>query len=301
MERFSGTGVALVTPFTDDNKVDYKALEKLVEFQIDNNIDYLVVLGTTAETPTLSLEEQKKVTERILEINQGRLPVVLGVGGNNTAEVAQKIKNIDNGLIDAVLSVTPYYNRPTQEGIYQHFKAIAEVSPVPVILYNVPHRTGANMLPDTVIRLAEDFSNIIAIKEAAGNMAQAMELIRRKPDDFMVISGDDKLALPITLAGGSGVISVIGQALPAEFSQVIRLGLNGESKEAYSLLYSLLPSIDLIFEEGNPAGIKSMLEMINICGRDVRLPLMNSSDELHQKIRNFVTNFKNKTYVIEES
>ncbi len=301
MERFSGTGVALVTPFTPENKVDYKALENLVEFQIENNIDYLVVLGTTAETPTLSPEEQKEVIKKIIETNQGRLPVVLGVGGNNTAEVTKKVRKIDTDSVDAILSVTPYYNKPTQEGIYHHFKAIAEASPVPVILYNVPHRTGANILPETVVRLAEDFPNIIAIKEASGNMAQAMELISKKPDDFMVISGDDKLALPITLAGGSGVISVIGQAIPEVFSEVIGLGLYGDSREAYSLFYSIMDSIDLIFEEGNPAGIKSMLETLGICSRNVRLPLMNSSDELHQKIRNFVANLKYNTYVIQKS
>lgn len=299
MERFSGTGVALVTPFTPDNRIDYPALENLVEYQIEHN--YLVVLGTTAETPALTPEEQQKVIKRILEVNRGRLPVVLGVGGNDTAGVVRKLEKIDPDYIDAVLSVAPYYNRPTQEGIYQHFKAVSEASSVPVILYNVPHRTGVNMLPETVVRLAEDFPNIIGIKEAAGDMAQAMELISKKPESFMVISGDDKLALPMTLAGGSGVISVIGQAFPAEFSEIIDLGLNGYSKEAYSLLYSLLPSIDLIFEEGNPSGIKSMLEILGICRREVRLPLMRSSDVLHQKIRNFVTNFKNKEYVIQKS
>jgi len=301
MERFSGTGVALVTPFTAENRIDYNALENLVELQIENNIDYLVVLGTTAETPALTQEEQKRITDKIIEVNRGRLPVVLGVGGNNTADVVQRAGNIDSEQIDAILTVVPYYNKPTQEGIYQHFKAVAQASRVPVILYNVPHRTGANMLPETVIRLAQDFENIIAIKEAAGNMAQAMEMISGKPDDFMVISGDDKLALPISLAGGSGVISVIGQALPEEFSEVIRLGLEGRSKEAYSMLYHILPSIDLIFEEGNPAGIKSMLEIQKICSREVRLPLIKTSEELHQKIRNFVANFKKEKYVIQES
>ncbi len=301
MERFSGTGVALVTPFTVDNQVDYNALERIVEYQIDHGVDYLVVLGTTAETPALSTEEQHRLINRIIRVNNGRLPLVLGVGGNHTAAVVEKLQQLDSGSIDAVLSVTPYYNKPTQEGIYRHFKAVAEASPVPVILYNVPHRTGTNILPETAVRLAKDFENIIGIKEAAGNMAQAMELIAKAPDGFMVISGDDKLALPIVLAGGSGVISVIGQALPDVFSELINLGIEGKSQEAFSLLYPLMPSIDLIFEEGNPAGIKSMLEILGLCQRNVRLPLIKSSEELHQKIRNFVANFKYTAYVIQES
>ena len=292
MNKFYGTGVALVTPFDSNNKVDYKALEKLVLYQIDNGIDYLVVLGTTAETPTLSKEEQKLVIDKIVKVNNKRLPIVLGVGSNNTQEIVKQIKEIDTENIDAILSVSPYYNRPSQEGIYQHYKAVSKVSNLPIILYNVPARTGSNLDPETVIRLANDFDNIIGIKEAAGDFEQVMDLIRGKPDDFLIISGEDKLALPLVLAGGAGVISVIGQGYPKQFSEIINLGQKNKVKEAFELFYKLTPIIDLIFKEGNPTGIKSLLNKNKICGLNVRLPLVKVSDELHQKISNFVENFK---------
>jgi len=288
MKQFLGTGVALVTPFKKDTSIDFNAIEKLVNYQIDNGIDYLVVLGTTGEPATLTKEEKEKVRDKIIEVNKGRLPLVLGVGGNNTSAVVADLQQIDMSSFDAVLSVSPYYNKPTQEGIYQHFKAIAEASPKPIILYNVPGRTASNVSPDTVIRLATDFSNIIAVKEAAGDMGQALRLLQNKPDDFLVISGDDMMALPMTLTGGAGVISVIGQGLPEDFSKMIQLALNGSPKEAASLHYKLMNSIDYIFEEGNPAGIKALLHKLGICEPFVRLPLVKASTKLQEKISTFI-------------
>ncbi len=291
MQKYLGTGVALVTPFTDDKLVDYNALERLINFQIENGVNYLVVMGTTGEPATLSLEEQEKVKQKIIEVNNKRLPLVLGVGGNNTWGVVSDLKSLDLSAFDAILSVSPYYNKPTQEGIYQHFKAISEASPLPIILYNVPGRTAQNMEPNTVIRLANDFENIIAIKEAAGDLEQAKELLKNKPPNFLVISGDDMIALPIILEGGSGVISVIGQGLPKDFSNLIRLGLDGKSEEAYIIQNKLSVCIDLIFAEGNPAGIKSVLKKIGICGDEVRLPLVKATPNLELKIADFIDNY----------
>lgn len=292
MEQFKGTGVALITPFTKDKAIDFKALDRLVNYQIDNGIDYLVVLGTTGETATLTKDEQEQVRAKVIESNRGRLPLVVGVGGNNTQALTDQLKMENFEGFSAVLSVSPYYNKPSQEGIYQHFKQISKASPLPIILYNVPPRTGSNMLPETVFRLANDFENIIGIKEASGDFEQALELIKNKPEDFLVISGEDKLALPFVLAGGAGVISVIGQALPAEFSDLIRLGLEGRPREAFNRFYALTESIDLIFKEGNPSGVKAMLHQLNISGPEVRLPLVKVSDELRQKINTFVGEFK---------
>lgn len=291
MQQLIGTGVALVTPFKDDKSVDYDALERLVNFQIENGIDYLVLLGTTAEPATLNADEQEKVKQKIIAINNKRLPLVLGVGGNNTWGVVDALKTLDLSDFDAILSVSPYYNKPTQEGVYQHFKAISEASSLPIILYNVPGRTAQNMNPETVVRLANDFENIIAIKEAAGDMEQVKELIKNKPTDFLVISGDDEIALSMTLAGGVGVISVIGQAFPKDFSNLIQYGLTGEIDKANEIQKKLESSIDLIFEEGNPAGIKSILKKIEICGDEVRLPLVKVTSELEQKISNFIDNY----------
>lgn len=292
MKQLLGTGVALVTPFTSNNTIDFDALENLVNYQIENGMDYLVVLGTTGETSTLTKQEQQQVKDKIIAVNKGRLPLVVGIGGNNTQAIVEELQSADLSDFTAILSVSPYYNKPSQKGVYQHFKAIAEVSPLPIILYNVPSRTGSNMLPVTVIQLANDFDNIVAIKEAAGDLEQILELIKNKPKNFLIISGEDKLALPLTLAGGAGVISVIGQALPKEFTQIINLGLAGESKKAFDLFYKLMPSIDLIFEEGNPTGIKAMLQKLNICTNVVRLPLVTVSTELQQKINIFVDSFK---------
>ncbi len=292
MKQLFGTGVALVTPFTLNNTIDFDALENLVNYQIENGMDYLVVLGTTGETSTLTKQEQQQIKDKIIAVNKDRLPLVIGIGGNNTQAIVKELQSADLSNFTAILSVSPFYNKPSQKGVYQHFKAIAEVSPLPIILYNVPSRTGSNMLPETVIQLANDFDNIVAIKEAAGDFEQILELIKNKPKDFLIISGEDKLALPLTLAGGAGVISVIGQALPKEFTQIINLGLAGESKKAFDLFYKLMPSIDLIFKEGNPTGIKAMLHKLNICTDVVRLPLVVVSTELQQKINIFVASFK---------
>lgn len=293
MEQFRGTGVALITPFTSNNKVDFYALERLVNYQVDNGVDYLVVLGTTGETATLTKEEKVQIKAKVLEVNDGRLPVVLGLGGNNTMSLVEELEQGNFDGFSAILSVSPYYNKPSQEGIYQHYKLIAEASPLPVILYNVPPRTGSNMTPATVMRLANDCTNIIGIKEAAGDFEQVLELIRNKPADFLVISGEDKLALPLVLAGGAGVISVIGQGLPAAFSDMIRLGQKGASDKAFEAYYGLSESIDLIFAEGNPSGIKSMLKSLGISETYVRLPLVPATEELQQKINIFVSRFKN--------
>lgn len=287
MQSLIGTGVALVTPFKKDFSVDTEALTRIVNFQIDNGIDYLVVLGTTAENATLSQDEKEVVINTVIEANNSRLPLVLGVGGNNTHEVVNELKTRDLSKFVAVLSVSPYYNKPTQEGIYRHFEAIANASPLPIILYNVPGRTSSNMLPATVIRLANDFKNIVAIKEAAGDIVQAMKLIQNKPDGFHVISGDDMITLPMVLAGGSGVISVIGEGFPRQFSDMVRLGLQRKVDEAYKLHYLLAESIDMIFEQGNPAGIKEVHKTLGLSENTVRLPLVNVDENLAKRLSDF--------------
>jgi len=292
MKEIIGTGVALVTPFTKENTIDLTALERIVNFQIDNGVNYLVVMGTTGETATLTLSEKEEVKETIVKVNNGRLPLVLGIGGNNTQAVIDEIRSSDLSAFDGILSVAPYYNKPTQEGFYQHFKAIAEVSPKPIILYNVPGRTAKNVEPDTIIRLATDFENIVAVKEAGNDVYQYLKLIHNKPDQFLVISGDDDLALGIALAGGSGVISVLGQAFPKEFSRMIELGLEGKVKEAYEIHYSLMEAIDLIFEENNPAGVKALMAKLNLCSNTVRLPLVEASIKLQKKINTFIQEYK---------
>lgn len=291
MQQFIGTGVALVTPFNEDRSIDFNALERLVNYQIENGINYLVVMGTTGESATLSWAEKQEVISKVVEVNQGKLPIVLGIGGNNTQAVVDEINRQDLSKIDGILSVAPYYNKPTQEGFYQHYKAIAAATEKPIILYNVPGRTAKNMLPETTIRLANDFKNIVAIKEAGNIMQQYYELLKNKPEDFLVISGDDDLVLGATLAGGAGVISVIGQAYPKEFSKMIQLGLDGKAKEAFAIHYQLMDVVSFIFEENNPAGIKSVLEKMGICNDQVRLPLVKASKELKVKISNFVDGF----------
>lgn len=293
MQSLIGTGVALVTPFKNDFSVDVEALKRIVNFQIDNGIDYLVVLGTTAETATLSKQEKELVIQTIVDVNNGRLPLVLGVGSNNTQEVIDELKTRNLTNFTAILSVSPYYNKPTQEGIYQHFKAIAEVSPLPIILYNVPGRTASNMLPSTVLRLANEFKNVVAIKEAAGDIVQAMTLIKNKPKDFLVISGDDMITLPMVLAGGAGVISVIAEGFPKEFSEMVRLGLNKRVDEAYEIHYLLADSIDMIFEQGNPAGIKEIFKSLGLSENTVRLPLVNVNEDLANRLHSFVNKITN--------
>ncbi len=287
MNSLIGTGIALVTPFKNDLSVDTEALKRIVRYVIDGGVEYLVVLGTTAETATLSEDEKELVIQTIIQENKGQLPLVLGVGGNNTQEIVRQLKTLDLSAFSAILSVSPYYNKPTQEGIYQHFKAVAENSPIPIILYNVPGRTASNMLPSTVIRLANDFKNIIGIKEAAGDIVQAMKLIQNKPKDFLVISGDDMITLPMVLAGGSGVISVIGEGFPKEFSEMVRLGLQARVQEAYALHYQLADSIDMIFEQGNPAGIKEVFKHLKLSENTVRLPLVCVNQDLSERLKSF--------------
>ncbi|MEN8703264.1 MAG: 4-hydroxy-tetrahydrodipicolinate synthase [Polaribacter sp.] len=291
MQKFVGTGVALITPFKEDLSVDIKALKKLVNFNIENGTNYLVINGTTAESATITKEEKQQIIDLIIKENNSRVPLVLGVGGNNTAEVVKEFKTRDFTGIDGVLSVAPYYSKPTQEGFYQHYKALAEATELPIILYNVPGRTAKNMEPSTIIRLANDFTNIVGVKEAGNIQQQYNSLLKDKPKDFLIISGDDDLALGVALAGGSGVISVIGQAFPVEFSKMIQLGLEGENKEAYEIHFKLMDIIDYIFEENNPAGIKTVLKELGICGNDVRLPLVKASSQLTEKIANYVTSF----------
>jgi 4-hydroxy-tetrahydrodipicolinate synthase len=287
MQSLIGTGVALITPFKKDFSVDVEALKKIVNFQVDGGIDYLVVLGTTAESATLTKQEKQLVIDTVIEANAGRLPLVLGVGGNNTAEVVAELKERDMSAFTAILSVSPYYSKPTQEGIYQHFKMVSEASPIPVILYNVPGRTASNMLPATVIRLAKDFKNIIGIKEAAGDIVQAMKLIQHKPEGFLVISGDDMITLPMVLAGGAGVISVIAEGFPRQFSDMVRLGLERKVNEAYKLHYQIADAIDMIFEQGNPGGIKVVFRELGLCEDTLRLPLVNVNEDLNNRLVSF--------------
>ena len=291
MKELVGTGVALVTPFNDDLTVDHDALSNIVNYNIENGTDYLVISGTTGESVTITKQEKKDIIKTISTANKGRLPLVLGIGGNNTAAVIEEIKTTDLSIFTAILSVSPYYSKPTQEGLYQHFRAIAEACPIPVILYNVPGRTSKNMEPATTIRLANDFNNIVAVKEAGNNVQQYLELLKDKPEDFMIISGDDDLALGVVLAGGSGVISVIGQALPKTFSKMIKLGLEGKEKEAYKLHNSMIDLVGYIFEENNPAGIKAVLANLGLCKNNVRLPLVKATEGLSAKINTFVKNF----------
>lgn len=288
MQSLIGTGVALVTPFKADFSIDTEALTRIVNFSIDGGIEYLVVLGTTAENATLSASEKEIVIATVIEANKERLPLVLGVGGNNTMEVVAELQTRDLSSFEAILSVSPYYVKPTQEGIYQHFKAIAEATTKPIILYNVPGRTSSNMLPETVVRLATDFNNIVAIKEASGDLVQGIHLLKTKPKDFLVISGDDMTALSLILAGASGVISVIGQGFPTAFSEMIRLGLNRKVDQAFQTLFQMTSIIDMIFEQGNPAGIKQVFQSLGIANNTVRLPLVKVDESLANRIDQFV-------------
>lgn len=288
MKELRGAGVALITPFTEDGHVDVEALKKVVAFNIESHIDYLVVLGTTAESVTLSKAEKQLVMRTVEESNAGVLPLVIGIGGNNTMALVEELQSADLSAYDAILSVSPYYNRPTQEGIYQHFAALAQVSPLPIIVYNVPGRTGSNMLPETVVRLAKKFENIVAVKEACGDMTQVQELISKRPAGFLVLSGDDITALPTIVAGGDGVISVIGQGLPEEFSKMVHEGLDGNTELAYSYHYKMQEGMKLIFEEGNPAGIKVIFEYLGLAKPFVRLPLITASDALKHRIVSFM-------------
>lgn len=285
MNKFLGTGVAIITPFKDDLSVDHDALSKLVDFNINNGTDYIVISGTTGESVTVTADEKKAIIATVKAANDKRVPLVLGIGGNNTSAVIEEIKATDFTGLDGILSVSPYYSKPTQEGIYQHFKAIANSSPVDIILYNVPGRTSSNMSPATTLRLANDFENVVGVKEAGNNVAQYLTLLRDKPADFLVISGDDDLALGIVLAGGAGVISVLGQAVPKQFSKMIRLGLEKKAEASYKIHFELMELTSLIFAENNPAGIKGVLAELNLANAAVRLPLVEATPELRSKIK----------------
>jgi 4-hydroxy-tetrahydrodipicolinate synthase len=283
-EKFKGTGVAVITPFDKNGKVDEKALEKVINNLVYGGVNYLVMLGTTAETPTLRKEEKAQVIDIAKETIDGRVPFVLGIGGNNTYEILETIGHQDFDAIDAILSVSPYYNKPSQEGLYQHYKAIAKAAPVPVILYNVPTRTSTNISAQTALRLAYDFKNIIGIKEASGNFDQCMQIVKGKPEHFLVISGDDCLTLPLMSIGFDGVISVIANALPKEFSDMIRACRRGDFEEARRIHYSLIDVTNLIYLEGNPVGIKALMEIKGMCANEIRLPLVKASDTLYNKL-----------------
>ncbi len=289
--NLKGTGVAMVTPFDGNGKVDHEALKRLTSFLVDGGVDYLVVMGTTGESVTLSKSEKKEVLQTVLATNAGRIPVVLGVGGNNTAELCDELGHLDTSGISAILSVSPAYNKPTQEGIYAHYKAVSESSPLPIILYNVPGRTGSNMTAATTLRLARDFSNIIGIKEASGNVEQCIDILKRRPSDFLVISGDDNLTLALIAFGADGVISVVGNAFPKHFSDLVRSALGGDYVAARSLQYRLFDIINMLFAEGNPGGVKCALKELGICEEHMRLPLVPVSDALRQKLTEHVKAF----------
>ena len=288
MTKIQGMGIALITPFKADMSVDYDALKHLVEFQVSSGADFLAVLCTTAETPTLSLEERVEVRRVVTEVVRGRIPIVLGCGGNNTAAVVKELKEGDWRGVDAVLSVVPYYNKPSQEGLYQHFKAIAAASPVPVILYNVPGRVGVNMTAETTLRLANDCENIIAIKEASGNFDQIDDIIKNKPKRFSVLSGDDGITFPLITLGATGVISVIGNALPKEFSRMVRLALDGDYENARDIHHQFKELYSLLFVDGNPAGVKAMLSAMGYCENVLRLPLVPTRITTFEKIQNIL-------------
>jgi 4-hydroxy-tetrahydrodipicolinate synthase len=283
-KKFIGTGVAIVTPFRSDGSIDFKSLGKLLEHVIKGGVNYIVALGTTGESVTLTKDEKKAVVSFVTDTVSSRVPVAVGIGGNNTQEILDSINHNDLSGVDAILSVAPYYNKPSQQGLFMHFKAIAENTPLPVIVYNVPGRTGCNMAAETTVRLAKDFKNIIAIKEASGNLLQVMSIMKNKPRNFLVISGDDVLTLPIVSLGGSGAISVIANACPKPFSEMVSHALQGNYEKAASLHYKLFDLMNALFEEGNPPGVKAALEILKVSQNNLRLPLVPVSDSLHKKI-----------------
>jgi 4-hydroxy-tetrahydrodipicolinate synthase len=291
-KELKGTGVALVTPFTARGNVDYKALKGLVEHIIVNKVDFIVALGTTSEAPTLTATEKLKVVETINDQAEGRLPVVLGIGGNNTAAVVEKIKETDLSDVAGILSVAPYYNKPNQEGLYRHFKEISKACPVPVILYNVPGRTSSNIAADTVLRLAGECWNITAVKEASGDLDQISRILRNKPDDFHVLSGDDALTLPMMALGAEGVISVIANAFPAAFSAMVRLLLKGKYEDARKVHHSLSDITEQLFRDGNPAGIKAALSILGVCRNYLRLPLVPAGKNVQKQLESLINEYK---------
>jgi 4-hydroxy-tetrahydrodipicolinate synthase len=294
MKNFQGTGVAMITPFKNDTSIDFKALERVVEHIISGGVNYLVLMGTTSEAATLSPEEKEAVISYVKEVNNNRVPLVLGIGGNNTHHVVDTVLRTDFSGISGILSVTPYYNKPGQKGIYQHFKAIAEACPVPIILYNVPTRTSSNIDAATCTSLAWDFDNIVAVKEASGDLNQVMHIRRDAPDDFIIVSGDDMITLPMISMGCNGVISVLGNAFPGEWSEMVKLALKGNFKQASELHYKYLELIELLFIDGNPAGVKAALNSLGICQSAVRLPLTVASRNTSNRISGIIEDLKLK-------
>lgn len=290
--KLKGTGVAIVTPFDKKGRVDTKGLSNLVNFLVKGKIEYLVVLGTTGESATLSKEEKKLVTETVVKANKGRLPLVLGIGGNNTAEVVETIQHTNLRDFHAILSVSPYYNKPSQRGIYEHYKAVAKSTKKPIILYNVPGRTASNIAADTTLKLAHKFPNIIAVKEASGNIEQCMSIIENRPKDFLVISGDDNLTLPLLACGADGVISVVANAFPKDFSDMVRAGLKGDYNTARKLHYKTFQVTQQLFADGNPGGVKHALSLLKVCGPDVRLPLVTPNEAVQKKLKELVGAYK---------
>jgi len=290
--KFSGTGVALVTPFLEDGSIDFPSLEKLINHTISNGVDFLVALGTTAETPTLSVVEKIAILEYVAQVNNKRVPLVCGLGGNNTALVLKDLAEFPLAKVDGILCVVPYYNKPNAEGVYQHFKAVAEATDKNIILYNVPGRTGSNMAVDTVVRLANDFKNIVAIKEAAGNMSQSMQLVHSLPSSFSILSGDDDLVMPQVAAGFSGVISVAANCWTKDFTDMVNAARKNDFNRARVLHYKLLKGIGLLFTEGNPAGVKYVLNEMDICKNTFRLPVVGVSDPTKQNIKDYIAQLK---------
>ena len=291
-DQFRGTGVAIVTPFHSSGNIDFGSFEKLLEHVIGNGINYIVALGTTGESATLSRDEKVAVINFVTEVVNKRVPVIIGIGGNNTQEIINTIKVTGFENINAILSVSPYYNKPQQQGIYNHYRAIAGACPVPVILYNVPGRTSSNISADTTLKLAREIKNIVGIKEASGNLLQCMDIIKNRPKDFLVISGDDALTLPIVTLGGDGVISVVANAFPGKFSDMVNMALNGKIEKAKSIHYSLLDIINALFMDGNPSGIKAALNILGICEKYVRLPLVNVNDETQARLEDLISAYQ---------
>jgi len=293
-KKFQGTGVALVTPFHKNGNIDFSSIERIVEHTIKNGVNYIVVLGTTGEAPTLSKDEKNAVSAFVIDTINGRVPVVKGIGGNNTQEVVNCIKTESFDGVDAILSVCPYYNKPQQKGIYYHYKTIASVSSVPVILYNVPGRSGANIDAETTLQLAHNFKNIIAVKEASGDFTQVMKILNNKPDDFMVISGDDAFTLPLMALGVQGVISVVANAFPAEFSRLVNLCLEGKFEAAKLLHFQMIDIITTLFEDGSPGGIKAALNILELCENNLRLPVVKVNKSINLQLNNLISEFLSK-------
>ncbi|MEO6838795.1 MAG: 4-hydroxy-tetrahydrodipicolinate synthase [Ginsengibacter sp.] len=289
INHLTGTGVAIITPFKKNKEVDYDAIAKLIDYLIKNSVEYIVSLGTTGETPTLSKKEKQEIVKFTIEKINGRIPMVIGIGGNNTTSILDSFSDFSFDKITAVLSSSPNYNKPSQEGIFQHYKAIADVSPKPVILYNVPGRTGSNITAETTLRLASECKNIQGIKEASGNMIQCMHILKNKPDEFLFVSGDDHISLPLIACGSVGVISVAANSFPKDFSEMIRFALNNDFKNAQKLHYKLLEAYDLLFVENNPAGVKAFLYELKMIENELRLPLVSLSAPFHQKVKDFIS------------